>query len=352
MRKTFATINTAALKHNLDIAQFLAQHSNQLPVIKANAYGHGLVEVGKFLSQHCKALAVAIIDEAIELRDAGVTIPILVLEGCLRIDEFQYAVKHNLWLMVNSFEQLCLAVNSPTKHPITLWLKMDCGIHRMGILPNQIVNAYQTLVQCPHVNAVVLAGHLTHATNADIIARQYNLINRITAPHKSLANSAAILQQVATKYTWCRPGIMLYGASPLDTENNNNLQPVMQLESEIIAIRNINEGETVGYEGIWTASQPSTIATIAIGYGDGYPRFATSKTPVWVKGREAFVAGAVSMDMITVDVTHIPNAQVGDTAELWGTNLAVNKVAQSINTISHDCLTGITARVPRIYQYG
>ena len=312
-----------------------------------------MVTVAKALAYQCDAFAVAFIDEAMELRQQGITQPILLLEGVFSRDDVVNAANLNCWLMATSMQSVNDIVETPTDSTIDVWLKVDTGMHRLGIMPEQFNQAYQCLKQCEHIDNIIVTSHLSHANNLVENNKQLNILMSLTNINEykvSVANSAAILHNIGTEYNWCRPGIMLYGASPIVL--NNDLKPAMVLTSSIIAIRDISRGESVGYEATWTATRPSKIATVAIGYGDGYPRSATNGTPVWVDDATVPIVGAVSMDLITVDISNHPNVNnlgIGDTVELWGNNLNVNVVAKHANTIGYECLAQLSPRVPRVY---
>jgi alanine racemase len=355
-RKTQALINLTALKQNYQTIATLAPNSETIAVIKANAYGHGSLPVAQHLENVAAILAVAFVDEAITLRNEGITAPILILEGPLCQQDIATAINNNFWLMLHNTEQLDWLIKHPSTYTEKIWLKVDTGMHRLGFMPQDIANVITTLRKEQQKNVVIC----THFSNAEELdnPKTTRQIARIRACSEdfqcqlSLANSAGILNWPQAHADYNRLGISLYGANPISGYDLPiTLAPVMTLQSTVIALRKLNKGDSVGYGGIWQAQRPSLIATIAIGYADGYPRSAKAGTPVWVNGELAPVAGRVSMDMITIDVTDIAQVKIGDTVELWGENLAVETVAKYTDTINYELLTRVSARVPKQYIY-
>jgi len=347
-------INLPALLSNYVSIANLAPHSETIAVIKANAYGHGAIEVAKYLSPHVPAFAVAFIDEAIQLRKAGITLPILIIEGALSSQDFLIASEHNFWLMLHSTEQLNWLKEFPIPYSGKLWLKVDTGMNRLGIKPCDVDNILAKLT-AEQLHNLVLCTHFSSSDELQnpktkLQIEQFEQVNKKHGYKKSLANSAAILSWPQSHGTYNRLGIALYGATPIPADNLPvELAPVMSLQSTIMAIRKLNLGESVGYGEIWQAKRPSIIATVAIGYADGYPRNAKNGTPVFINGQIASLAGRVSMDMITIDVTDVINVKVGDNVELWGENLAVEIVAEHLDSNNYELLTRVSNRVPRVY---
>lgn len=361
-RPTLAIINRQALRDNLALADSLAPASKSIPMVKANAYGHGALEVCKAL-QNAPAFGVACIEEAVALRSAGIEQPILLLEGTFSADEVAVAADHNFWLMVENEPQKQAILTSTAEKKVTIWLGIDTGMHRLGFQPEDIDQHYQQLRASDKVaETIVLASHFACADNLQSTAtpEQIECFDRcvttddISADDNvqfSLANSAAILGWPESYRHWHRPGYMIYGNSPFSVAQNNadQLTPVMTFQSAIISLRQIKIGESVGYTGNWTAQRPSTIATVTVGYGDGYPRQAPNGTPVLINGVRCPIVGRVSMDMITVDVSELRSVAIGDKAVLWGTDLPVNEVAVYCDTIGYELLTRMPSRVPRKY---
>jgi alanine racemase len=352
-RKTEALIDLDAIRANYALACELAPQSKSIAVIKADAYGHGLLPVAEALQGVVPAFAVAIIDEALELREAGISKPLLVLEGVNSVAACEMAAAKDLSLVVHNHEQVSALLQAQLTAPVPVWLNVDTGMHRLGLSPDDLKPVLDRL----HAGSREVSVLCTHLARADDLASDVTReqIEKFLACASgqglplSINNSAGILAWPESYADWNRPGYMLYGNSPMttDIESASGLRPAMTLRSEIIAIRQVPPGETVGYGGRWTAPRPSTIATVAAGYADGYPRHAPNGTPTLVNGQVAPLAGTVSMDMITLDLTDHKNVAVGDLVELWGRGVAVNDVATRCGTIGYELLTGVTSRVPR-----
>ncbi|MFT5852335.1 MAG: alanine racemase [Colwellia sp.] len=352
-RKTQAIINLSALKNNYNEVDNLAPQSKTIAVIKANAYGHGAIEVAKNLHSMVPAFAVAFIDEAIVLREAGITLPILILEGPLDEGDFALAELHNFWLMMHNIDQVSWLTQYPSYNK-KLWFKIDTGMNRLGFTPECAKQMIEKLTPIQKAD-LVICSHFSSADEINNLKTQTQ-IACLTAFAKqylcqlSLANSAGIINWPQSHADFNRLGLALYGASPIPIKNMPiKLTPVMTLQSTIIALRKLSIGESVGYGESWQAKKASVIATVAIGYADGYPRNAQVGTPVFINNQLAPLAGRVSMDMITVDVTNLAHVSLGDVVELWGENLHVEVVAEYMNTINYELLTCVSARVPKVY---
>jgi alanine racemase len=358
MRPTIATVSLGAIAHNYRQACNLAPASRSIAVIKANAYGHGLVKVAEELQDMVPAFAVAFMEEAVQLRDAGISKPILILQGVNQATEISVATASNFWLLMHRQQQLDWLLSAKLKDPVRVWLKVDTGMHRFGLAPDTLDHICPLLESSANVHeGPVLCTHLASADDlSDPLTRQQvNIIRECSRKHGlavSIANSAGILQWPETHAEWNRPGYMLYGSCPTGSLVNDSagLQPAMSMCSEIVAIRNIRPGDGVGYGHDWVARRDSKIGTIAIGYGDGYPRHAPNGTPVLVNGQRAPLTGRVSMDAISIDLTGLEHVNVGDPVELWGKNLPVNELAAAAGTIGYEILAGLTGRVPLVYQ--
>ncbi|WP_097460371.1 alanine racemase [Mangrovitalea sediminis] len=356
-RAASADIDLNAILHNYRLAKRLAPASCAVAVIKADAYGHGAVAVARALHGDADAFAVACIEEALELREAGITLPILLLEGFFEEDELETIAREQLWCTIHSPHQIEALKRTRLPQPIHVWLKLDSGMHRVGISPPDYQTTYNTLRGLQNVGDVVLMTHLAcadelNSPNTDAQIACFDAASAGLEAPASLANSAATLAWPQAHRNWLRPGMMLYGASPFThpQDHADHLQPAMTLHSRIIAIRDLQAGDSIGYGADYVCKHPSRVATVAMGYGDGYPRQAKSGTPVMVKGRRTGLVGRVSMDMLSIDVTELPDAQVGDTVEFWGKNLSLNEVADYCNTIPYTLVTGISRRVPRRYR--
>ncbi|MBU2862740.1 alanine racemase [Reinekea forsetii] len=355
-RAATATINIEAFRHNYRLAKSLARSAKAVAIIKADAYGHGAIKMAYTLENEADAFGVACIEEAVELREAGIQKPILLLEGFFSADELQTISELNLWCAVHSLEQIDALANTKLINPIHVWLKMDSGMHRLGVMPKEYRSAFARLNQLEQVAEVVLMTHFANADNigCPITAQQMQCFDEVThdlnAPI-SIANSAATLGYENARRQFQRPGIMLYGATPFSNPHPiaDQLQPVMSLTSEIIAIREVPAGEGVGYSHRYVCNQPTLVGTVAMGYADGYPRHAKDGTPVMVNGQRTALIGRVSMDMLTVDLTQVTDAQVGSKVELWGESLAAAEVATYCDTIPYTLFTGVTRRVHKRY---
>ncbi|MCS2609723.1 alanine racemase [Halomonas dongshanensis] len=361
MRPLVADIDLAALCHNYRHACACAPQSRSVAIIKADAYGHGAIECAKALVGEAPAFGVACIEEALALRQAGIDTPIVLLEGIFSADELALVDEHGFWIAVHSAWQVEALLSFAPHRPIPVWLKVDSGMHRLGFAPEEIESLWARLSQAPQVGELVLMSHFASADASDSgyfeiqLQRIVALAHALKAP-LSIANSPATLAWPVAHGDWNRPGIMLYGSDPLEVANasSRDLRPVMTLRSQVIALRDLAAGEPVGYAGRWRAPRPSRIAVVAAGYGDGYDRHAQDGTPVLVDGQRCTIAGKVSMDMLTVDVTDLPEVRIGSEVVLWGraangTVLSVDEVANGCDTISYTLLTGILPRVPRRY---
>jgi len=351
-----AIIDCEAILANYRLAKSRALGSRALAVVKADAYGHGAIEVAKALAVEADAFAVACIEEALALRDAGIRQPILLLEGFFSEDEVALLAHYQLWTCVHNHWQIQQLAKLPDNARVQVWLKMDSGMHRLGLSPNDFAPAYAKLSRLPQISHVVAMTHLACADERHNPATETQLA--CFAGHiegveqQSIANSAAILAWPNAHKHWLRPGLMLYGASPFaDTGAKDlGLKPGMQLISEVIALRQIAAGESVGYGGAWQAERSSLIATVAMGYGDGYPRHTKMGTAVAVAGQRAPLVGRVSMDMITLDVTDVEDVCLGSEVEFWGPQIEINDVADSADTIPYTLMTGLTPRIPRLIK--
>ncbi len=353
-RKTEAHIDLGAIRSNFLLACSLAPQSRCIAVIKANAYGHGMLRVAEALQDVAPAFAVATLDEALELRNAGIKNALLVLQGVTTPTACEVAASNKLTLVVHTLEQIEILIKAGVSVPV--WLKIDSGMHRLGLAASDLAAAHKRL-DAAGINVQVTCTHFACADDLDSDTTQQQLqnFNAATADlglPRSAANSAAVLAWPESHAEWIRPGYMLYGSSPfqVDIEAARKLQPAMTLRSEIIAIRTVPAGESVGYGARWTAERSSIIGTVAIGYADGYPRHAQNGTPTLVNGKLAALVGTVSMDAISIDLTGHENAAVGDSVELWGPRIAVNDVAAAAGTIGYQLLTGVSSRVPRSYS--
>lgn len=355
-RAATATMNLDAFRNNYRLAKSLAPRQQAVAIIKADAYGHGAIQLASALDNEADAFGVACIEEALELRQAGIKTPILLLEGFFSADEIPIISENNFWCAVHSLDQIKALAQTTLFKPINVWLKMDSGMHRLGIMPEDYANAFNALSKLEQVADIVLMSHfasaddLTNPTTAKQIQCFDNICTELNAP-VSIANSAATLGHDEARRDFQRPGIMLYGATPFSQPHPvaNKLSAVMTLTSEIIAIRDLNPGDGVGYSHRHICQQATKVGTVAMGYADGYPRHAKEGTPVMVNGQRTHIIGRVSMDMLTVDLTHIKDVNVGSSVELWGDNLPAAEIAPFADTIPYTLFTGITRRVHKRY---
>lgn len=347
MRPARALINLPALRHNYQLARQLCA-DKALAVVKADAYGHGAVACAQALHDLADGYAVACLEEALQLRAAGITLPILLLEGFFAADELEQIVEHNLWCVVHADWQLDAIERQSLARPLTVWLKMDSGMHRVGFFPGEYRAVWQRLQVCENVAAVVLMTHFARADELQSSAtrEQYQLFSAATAGMQNLisvGNSPALLAWPEIRSDWSRPGIILYGSQPVAMANPGvgEFQPVMTLQSKIIAVRELPAGEAVGYGAQFIAQQSVRVGIVAIGYADGYPRHAPTGTPVAVDGQLSQLLGRVSMDMLAVDLTGLVEAGVGSTVELWGSTVSIDQVAACAGTISYELLCNV-----------
>jgi alanine racemase len=360
-----AIIQPAAILHNLQRLRSAAPDCRIMAVIKANGYGHGLIAIAQLLANEVDALAVARVSEAVELREAGIAQRIVVLEGCSEAEEAREAVLHRLELVVHDPVHFEILETLPEQDILTVWLKLDTGMGRLGFEPSQLTACRKRLDQIPAVRPqVALMTHLACADDPDNSAtmEQVRLFGDALGGFIdgiSIANSAGILLWPQTLESspildykgenWIRPGIALFGASPVLGKNARELGllPAMQFESHLIAMKTVKRGTAVGYSSKWRAPRDTVIGVVAAGYGDGYPRHLQSGTPLLVNGHRAALIGAVSMDMITVDLTDVPVANVGDRVTLWGGHLPIEEIAARADTIPYELMCGLSQRVER-----
>lgn len=355
----YAVLNISAVSHNLQKVREYAPHAKIMAIIKANAYGHGVLRLASALSD-ADGFAVARVDEGIRLRRAGVLKRIAVLEGFTCADELDELIAHGLDALVHSYAQLAIFETHTERDKIAVWLKLDTGMNRLGFKPAELHAVYQQLSACSIIKHPI--NLMTHLANADdkndaMTLKQLALFNNTLATlpldssnERSIANSAGILAWPQAITDWVRPGIMLYGISPFaeSTGIELGLKPIMSLHSRLIAVKPITTGDTVGYGGGWVCEQDTILGVVAIGYADGYPRYARISTPVLVNGQRVPLIGRVSMDMITVDLGSQPTAKAGDVVTLWGEGLPVEEIALCADTIPYTLVCGVTQRVRHI----
>ena len=357
MQAATVVINRRALRHNLQRLRELAPASRMVAIVKANAYGHGLLETARALPD-ADAFGVARLEEAVRLRAGGISQPILLLEGFFNASDLPAIARLNLQTAVHSIEQLEALEQASLSQPITVWMKLDTGMHRLGVLPHEAEAFYQRLTRCKNVSQPVnIVSHFSRADEpeSDATPRQLDIFNTFTEGkpgQKSIAASGGILLWPQSHFDWVRPGIILYGVSPLEHKPwgaDFGFQPVMSLTSSLIAVRSHKAGEPVGYGGAWVAGRDTRLGVVAMGYGDGYPRSAPTGTPVVVNGREVPIVGRVAMDMICVDLGPDAEEKVGDSVMMWGAGLPVERIAEITKVSAYELITRLTSRVAMEY---
>jgi alanine racemase len=349
MRPIFATIDSAALRHNLGVVRRHAPRSKVFAVVKANAYGHGLLRAAAALSG-ADGFALLEIENAVRLREAGFRQPIVLLEGFFGEDDLRVVAKHGFGTVVHGLHQVDMLDALADSARLDVLLKVNTGMNRLGLSPQDFPAAVSRLRRNPRVGSITLMTHFAAADEPRGVEWQMQAARRLTGwadIPKSLANSAAILRYPETHADWVRPGIMLYGCSPFSgrTGAEEGLRPVMTLESRLIGVQDLKAGDTVGYGGIFRADRGMRIGIVACGYADGYPRHAPSGTPVCVEGRMTGTVGRVSMDMLSVDLTSMDDARVGSRVVLWGEAVPVERVAEASGTVSYQLLCALAPRV-------
>jgi len=349
-RPISATIKASALAHNLGVARKCAPNSKVWAVVKANAYGHGLVAAARAM-EAADGYAMLDFEEAIRLRLQGVRKPILLLEGFFKPRDVALLAEYDLTPVVHNIEQIEILEKTALPKPIDAYLKVNSGMNRLGFTVDNVRIGWNALHSHEQIRSVTLMTHFADADGASGVAGQLEWFNSMTQPMqapRSMANSAAVLRFPQTHADWIRPGIMLYGCSPFadQTAEALDLRPVMTLKTEIIALQNLQAGERIGYGFGFEATEEMTIGVVACGYADGYPRSAPSGTPVLVNGERTRTVGRVSMDMICVDITALPEAYIGTPVTMWGEGLSADEVGASAGTLSYELLCGLAARVP------
>lgn len=351
MSGPLATIDSQALRHNLGVVRGLAPRSRVLAVIKADAYGHGIVTTAHALDD-ADALGVARLNEALALRAAQIARPIVLLEGAADAEQMARAAQHELEMVVHCAEQVQMLEQVVATRRFDVWLKIDTGMNRLGFRREDFEVAFSRLQKSPAVRSIKLMTHLASAdvpgsTSADEQIRSFFGLTSGLSLERSIANSAGIIRHPEARLEWVRPGLMLYGISPLGEQSTRelDLQPVMTLSTSLIAVRVVKRGEAVGYGALWHAERDSKIGIAAIGYGDGYPRTMRNGTPVLVDGKQANTVGRVSMDMIAIDITHLPDAHLGSEVVLWGRGLPAERVAPFADTLAYELLCRVNERV-------
>lgn len=356
-RPLAATIDLAAMQHNLTIAKQSTPTAKTWAVVKANAYGHGLERAMRAFSE-ADGLALIEIENAVRLREMGWQKPILLLEGFFDASDLPLLAEHRVQFAVHSPEQVEMLERAALAAPVDVHLKMNSGMNRLGFQPEAFRAAYARLRSIPAVRQISMMMHFANADDPvnprlpmEEQIRRFEAATEGLPGERSLSNSAAVLSHPQVRSDWVRPGIMLYGATPGGkTAAAFGLKPAMTLRSEIIGIQQIKAGDAVGYGSRFTAEGPMMTGVVACGYADGYPRHAPNGTPVLVDGVRTRIVGRVSMDMITVDLTDVPGAHVGSKVVLWGEGLPIDEVAEAAGTIGYELMCAVAPRVAIIEQ--
>ena len=346
MRRTaYALINLSHLKNNLALIKKIANDSKVIAIVKADAYGHGMLQVCKSLSD-ADAFGVACISEAQELRANGIEKPILALQGFISSEEYYSAVEHNVQVVIHQHEQLKILKSLPNINPIHVFVKLDTGMHRLGFVREEFNSVMLDLKSVlPEGSTISVMTHLACADEESSYAtqQQLDIFDKTIANQKfqqSIANSAAILAWPKSHRDWVRPGLLLYGINPMVDDaylTDYTFQPVMSFRAPIISIKNCAQGDRIGYGGDYCCNGDMVIGVVAAGYADGYPRHLKTPAEVSINGKHATIVGRVSMDMITVDLSAV-DAKIGDEVELWGTEIPITKIAKDAETISYELL--------------
>lgn len=356
-----ACINLDALRHNLSQVRQFAPHSQVMSVIKADAYGHGVLAVAEALKDS-DAFAVARLSEGLFLREHGISKPIVLLEGVNSEADFIQAAEYALSPVIHLYSQVQLLQSLTLAKPLQfIWLMIDSGMHRLGIPPAQASAAIALLQDSDNIQGEI--GLMSHFANSDLIGDSRNqgqlspmlALREETGLPICLANSAAVMSYPESHQQWVRPGLMLYGISPFDDKAavEFELQPVMQLKTRLIAVYDIEAGEEVGYGGDWTADVPTRIGVASIGYGDGYSRHLSNNAQVLIRGEKAPLVGRVSMDTICLNLNDVEKAEVGDEVILWGeAEMPVEQLARLAGTIPYELVTVLCRRVHRELSHG
>ena len=355
MRPLKAYIDLSALTFNLKLVKKIAKDCKVMAVLKANAYGHGLIESVKAIKS-AEGIAILTIEEAFKIRKAGFKNTILLLEGLFAAEDIHQAEKLNINIVIHNDQQMDYLSDVSLKKPINVHLKINTGMNRLGFPPSQVDYLIENLNANPNVFDITLMTHFATADEKEGITKQLDCFNRVTNNYNfssSVANSAALYKFPEARLDWVRPGIMLYGASPFEDISAKEIEvkPVMSLVSKIIAVQDVKKGQAVGYGNNFIAKDDMRIGIVACGYGDGYPRHAKSGTPIFVHNKTTTTVGRVSMDMLYVDLSNNVKAVIGSKVEMWGNHISVDEVAKNSGTVGYELLCNISAssRVPLDY---
>ena len=353
LRPARVKIHKEALQHNVGIAKKHAPQSKVMVAVKANAYGHGMVQTAQACEEVADGFMVASLQEGVTLRQKQISKPILAIQGFNSVDDMGRAIKYNIRCTIHDHTQLALFIENPQLViGLKVAIKMDSGMHRLGFPPEQAIAHYQKIR--PLVEKQEPVWLISHLACADELENNYTLVQQqcfeqatqSIDEQKSLANSAGVLGWKQTHYDWSRIGIMTYGSSPFHSKSaaSLGLQAAMTFEAPLVAIHKLKKGDSIGYAQTWVCPEDMSVGVVACGYGDGYPRHASTGTPVSVNQQRTQLLGRVSMDVIVIDLRNI-TADVGDWVECWGKMIAVDEVAECATTISYELLCAAGRRV-------
>ncbi len=350
-RPVAVELDLSALRHNVNRLREIAPQSKILAMVKANAYGHGLIPIAHALaSSSVEGFGVSCSEEALVLREAGIKQKIVLMEGLFSKTELPLLNNYQLDTVIHDLRQLHLLTQQELETPVNVWIKINTGMNRLGLSSNDFPEVWQRCQSCPWIKVVCVMTHFSSADNSTKAKttwqqiEQFKHVTKDLIIEKSLANSAAILAYPDSHADWIRPGLILYGVSPFVVDSSvteRNFRPVMNLKSELVTINQLQTGDRVGYSGAWIAPDNMRVGVVAIGYGDGYPHRAENGTPILVNDQLVELVGQVSMDMLTVDLRTQPDAKQGDPVILWGAGLPIEQVAMSTSTFRYELLCGI-----------
>ena len=349
-----ALIDLTALRNNISVAKRFADKSIVYAVVKANAYGHGVEHIAPVLQHQVDGLAVATLGEGVACRAYAPSAPLIVLSEFNDPDQLPVFDQYNLQIVIHHSAQIAW-LQQYRGNKLRCWLKIDSGMNRLGVAPNEVASVVPVLEQCENIELSGFFSHLASADNPEDPKTGQQLHRFLDCVGsfdglKSIANSAGLVNWPTTHLDLVRPGLLMFGASPLVQKNAHQLElePVMSFETRLISVKQIGQGQGVGYGASWSATRPTRIGIAGSGYADGYPRSVSNRGFVMINGNRAPIVGQISMDMMTLDLSACPDSRVGDTVQLWGPQLPVETVARWADTIPYELLCRVSSRVPRV----
>ena len=354
--RVYGTVNGSAILHNLSIVREKVANTRIMCVIKTNAYGHGLVQVARILESQTDGFAVATVEEALELREAGIVSPICILSGFHEAGQLADIRSQKLEVVLYCDEQIKLIESEKKEWGLPVWVKVNSGMNRLGFAPHEIHKVVERLKSMAFdMGSIRFMSHFAYADEPEQYKTNEQLeifFNSVYAysSAKSIANSAGVLAYPESHFDWVRPGIMLFGVSPFPhlPHTDFNLKPALDIYSTIVAVNEVRKGDSVGYGGAWTSPDTRRVGIVACGYGDGYPRNVPTGAPVLIQEKRATIVGRVSMDTFAVDLSNHPSASVGTKVKLFGNGLPVEEVATTAGTIPYELLVSVNPRAIKI----